>query len=198
MKIYDISQEIFSCEVYPGDPKPEKKTLASIANGDLYNLSAFSMCVHNGTHVDAPSHFIKDSADVSNIDLSRVVGYAYVTRFDGEMSENDARQIITSARAKSEEAAKRILVAGKATVTGSAAKIFADSGLLLLGNESQSIGPIDAPMAVHLALLSRGIVLLEGVRLEGVSEGVYLLSAAPLNLDSLEGSPCRAILISLD
>lgn len=24
MKIYDISQEIFSCEAYPGDPTPEK------------------------------------------------------------------------------------------------------------------------------------------------------------------------------
>ena len=37
MKIYDISQEVFSCKVYPGDPKPEKKTLNSIKNGDLYN-----------------------------------------------------------------------------------------------------------------------------------------------------------------
>ena len=27
MKIYDISQEIFGCEVYPGDPAPEKEEL---------------------------------------------------------------------------------------------------------------------------------------------------------------------------
>ena len=58
MQIYDISQEIFSCQVYPGDPKPEKQTLSAMKNGDLYNLTAFSMCAHNGTHIDAPFHFL--------------------------------------------------------------------------------------------------------------------------------------------
>lgn len=52
MKIHDISQEIFNCQIYPGDPIPEKKTLCSMENGDLYNLTAFSMCAHNGTLFD--------------------------------------------------------------------------------------------------------------------------------------------------
>ena len=47
---------------------------------------------------------------------------------------------------------------------------------------------------VHLALLGAGVVLLEGVRLAEVPEGVYLLNAAPLNLGGAEGSPCRAVL----
>ena len=34
MKIYDISQEIFGCRVYPGDPAPEKKLLCSTEKGD--------------------------------------------------------------------------------------------------------------------------------------------------------------------
>ncbi len=50
MKIYDISQEVFSCEVYPGDPMPEKTALKSMQDGEVYNLTAFSMCAHNGTH----------------------------------------------------------------------------------------------------------------------------------------------------
>ena len=73
---------------------------------------------------------------------------------------------------------------------------FAASGVLLLGGESQSIGPESAPMAVHLALLSRDVVLLEGVRLADVSEGVYLLNAAPLNIAGFDGAPCRAYLIA--
>ena len=64
MKIYDISQEVFSCGVYPGDPKPEKQTLCATADGELYNLTAFSMCAHNGTHVDAPYHFLHDGKTV--------------------------------------------------------------------------------------------------------------------------------------
>ena len=67
--------------------------------------------------------------------------------------------------------------------------------MLLLGNESQTVGPVDAPMAVHLTLLGAGVILLEGVRLEKVPEGIYLLNAAPLNLAGVEGSPCRAMLI---
>ena len=55
--IIDISQEVFSCKVYPGDPEPELYRIQTMEDGELYNLSAFSMCTHNGTHVDAPSHF---------------------------------------------------------------------------------------------------------------------------------------------
>ena len=57
MKIYDISQEVFGCAVYPGDPKPERKIVLKMSEGAVCNLSAFSMCAHNGTHVDAPLHF---------------------------------------------------------------------------------------------------------------------------------------------
>ena len=51
-------------------------------------------------------------------------------------------------------------------------------------------------MKVHLILLGAGIVLLEGIRLAEVSEGVYFLNAAPLNLSGADGSPCRAVLIA--
>ena len=54
--IYDISQELLSCSVYPGDPKPTLIPLKRMADGALYNLSSLSMCVHNGTHIDAPAH----------------------------------------------------------------------------------------------------------------------------------------------
>ena len=50
-------------------------------------------------------------------------------------------------------------------------------------------------MAVHLALLGANIILLEGIRLEEVTEGGYFLNAAPLNLSGADGSPCRAVLI---
>ena len=51
-------------------------------------------------------------------------------------------------------------------------------------------------MEVHLILLTADVVLLEGIRLAAVPEGVYLLNAAPLNLAGADGSPCRAILIA--
>ena len=196
MKIYDISQEVFGCCVYPGDPVPEKKVLGSMENGDLYNLTAFSMCAHNGTHIDAPFHFIKQGKTVDAICLDSVVGMAYVAECDGVISADDALEIIEKAKRVKPEAAKRILLKGDVEVSLDAAKVFASEKILLLGNESQTVGPKDAPMAVHLVLLDADVVLLEGIRLADVSEGVYFLNAAPLNLSGSDGSPCRALLIS--
>ena len=196
MKIYDISQEVFSCKVFPGDPAPERKVLSSMETGALYNLTAIGMCAHNGTHVDAPLHFIKDGKAVDSICLEAVVGMAYVTEHQGIVSGNDAAQMIEKAKALNPEAARRILIKGAAVVSSEAARVFAASGILLLGNESQTVGPEDAPMAVHRILLGANVILLEGIRLAAVSEGVYLLSAAPLNLAGADGSPCRAVLIA--
>lgn len=195
MNIYDISQGVFNCEIYPGDPAPEKKLLCSMEKGDLYNLTAFSMCAHNGTHIDAPRHFLKDGKAVDALDLESLVGMAYVAEHHGVVSADDATAIMEKAKAQNPEAAKRILIKGAAEVSSDAAKVFAASNIKLFGNESQTVGPEDAPMEVHLILLSADVVLLEGIRLTAVPEGVYLLSAAPLNLYGSDGSPCRAVLI---
>lgn len=195
MKIYDISQEIFGCRVFPGDPMPKKTVLSSMEKGDLYNLTEFSMCAHNGTHIDAPFHFIGDGKTVDAIDLSIFVGMAYVAEHSGVVTADDAVSMIEKAKAQNAESAKRILIKGDAEVSAEAAEVFAESKILLLGNESQTVGPQSAPMEVHKILLSADVVLLEGIRLSEVSEGVYFLNAVPLNLSGADGSPCRAILI---
>ena len=196
MKIFDISQEVFSCQVYPGDPAPEKKILNFMEKGDLYNLTAFSMCAHNGTHIDAPYHFLKGGKTVDAISLEAFVGMAYVAEYQGIVSGDDAVKIIEKPEEQNMEAAKRILIKGDAEVSSEAAKVFASAEILLLGNESQTFGPEDAPMEVHLLLLNANVILLEGIRLSEVSEGVYFLNAAPLNLSGSDGSPCRALLIA--
>ena len=190
MKIYDISQEVFSCNVYPGDPKPERKTLSSTERGDLYNLTAFSMCAHNGTHIDAPFHFLGEGKAVEQMDLAAFVGDCYIARHTGDVTGTDATAILQKA-----DGAQRILIAGPAIVTEEAARVFADSGICLLGNEGQTVGPENAPMQVHKILLQRNIALLEGVVLTDVAEGHYFLNAAPLNLAGADCAPCRAYLI---
>ena len=190
MKIYDISQEVFSCGVYPGDPKPEKQTLCATADGELYNLTAFSMCAHNGTHVDAPYHFLHDGKTVEQLPLETFVGDCFVARCQGDLTVSDAEAVLEKAGD-----AERILIAGPATVTAGAARVFSSKRLRLLGCEGQTVGPEEAPMEVHLILLRQGIALLEGIVLDGVPEGRYFLSAAPLNLAGADGAPCRAFLI---
>ena len=193
MKIIDISQEVLSCKVYEGDPAPKANKIIDMEDGGVYNLSALSLCAHNGTHVDASLHFFKDGKSVDEIALEHFVGECFVAEHNGEVSPNNARAILEKARKVGAE--KRILIKGEATVTEEAAQVFANAEILLLGNESQSVGPIDSPMAVHKILLSKNIVLLEGIVLDNAREGRYILNCAPLNIKGFEGSPCRAILI---
>ena len=192
MKIYDISQEVFSCAVYPGDPKPEKQILSATEKGELYNLTAFSMCAHNGTHVDAPAHFIAGGKTVDKLPLDATVGMACVISHRGDISAEHAKEMLAAAGN-----CKKLLIKGDATLTLEAAHVLADAGIDLFGNESQTVGPESAPMAVHLCLLGAGVVLLEGIRLASVPDGRYLLCAAPINLGGAEGAPCRAVLIDL-
>ena len=196
MIIHDISQELFSCQVFPGDPAPERKILSSTEKGDVCNLTAFSMCAHNGTHVDAPFHFVQEGKTIDALGLDAFVGMAYVAEHEGIVSGGDALAILQKAKDQNPEAAKRILIKGEAVVSAEAARVFASEKLLLVGNESQTVGPEDAPMEVHLILLGAGVVLLEGIRLAAVPEGVWFLNAAPLNLAGADGSPCRALLIA--
>lgn len=193
MKMIDISQEVLSCNVFPGDESPKAEQVLSVEKGDVCNLSVFSMCAHNGTHIDAPFHFLKDGKTVDKMPLEAFVGDCFVARHEGDVTAEDAREILK--KAKSVGADEKILIGGKATVTLEAAKVFAEAGVKLIGNESQTVGPEDAPMAVHLVLLAKEIVLLEGLVLSGVSEGKYFLSAAPLNFAGFDGAPCRAYLI---
>ena len=193
MRIIDISQEVLSCETYEGDPTPSAERIIDMKRGELYNLSAFSMCAHNGTHIDAPLHFFEDGRSVDKIPLEYFVGECFVAEEKGDICAKKALEILEKARKSGTD--KRILIKGDVTVTEDGARVFADADILLLGNESQSVGPIDSPMEVHKILLSKNIVLLEGIVLDKAREGRYILSCAPLNLAGFEGSPCRAILI---
>lgn len=193
--IYDISQELFTCSVFPGDRSPVRDVVETIEGGSICNLTAFSMCAHNGTHLDAPYHFYKDGKTVDQINLEAVVGKCYVCFESGAVGAEAAQKIVDKAKSLDLEAAKRILIGGDCFITLEAAKVFNQAKILLIGNESQTVGPLEGPAAVHYELLKTEVVLLEGIRLGNVPEGVYTLNAAPINLGGSDGAPCRAILV---
>ncbi|SCW27018.1 arylformamidase [Ruminococcaceae bacterium YRB3002] len=193
--IIDISQEVFGCAVFPGDPSPAGKRIMSIADGDVCNLTSIEMCAHNGTHVDSPFHFYNDGKTIDEVPLDKFVGPCYVAEHNGDVTASDADGILVRAR-NAGSSAERILLKGKCTVTEGAAGVFAGNNVKLIGNESQTVGPEDAPAAVHYILLKAEVVLLEGIRLTDVPEGAYYLCAQPLNLAGIDGAPCRAILIT--
>jgi arylformamidase len=191
MRIYDITQELFSGRVYPGDPVPSYERVLRISEGASCNLTGFSMGAHNATHLDAPYHFYDEGKTIEQLELSRCVGPCSVVDFSACDTEEDLLDMLKNCK-------KRLLIKGNRVVTLELAKLFNKYGILLVGVESQSVGPADAPMPVHLELLGKEVVLLEGLVLSEVPTGEYFLSAAPLKMGGSDGAPCRAILLKFD
>ena len=149
-----------------------------VGNMDMGNMDAFNL-------TEAEAQLAKQVEEVEALDKQV------------HETAQDAKDILERAAKAYDGAQKKILIKGKATVSLEAAKVFAQAGVDLVGNESQTVGPEDEPMEVHLVLLGAEVVLLEGIRLAAVPDGTYFLNCVPLNLTNTDGAPCRATLMDL-
>lgn len=191
MKIIDISREFFSGEVYPGDPEPIVRRLAAIGEKSACNISAVHACVHNGTHADAPLHFVQGGDSVDKLPLEDFIGPCTVL--------NVPQGVITGEYVDRffPKDCQRILIkgGGRAFFMDSAAEELADRGLRLIGTDSLSVGCKGNEAAPHKAFLNGGVSILEGLNLSDAKPGNYFLFAPPVLYNGLEGAPVRAVLI---
>ena len=177
--IYDITQEYFSGEVYPGDAHPTYRRLKSFDRGDQSTVTEITAQLHAATHIDAPLHRIQGGAGVSDIPLDKCIGPCEV--IDGE----DLQQLQRSTQ-------KRILFKNCRAICEETAQQLVSQNVFFVAAEGPSIGD----RAVHRILLAHDVVILEGAALAHVPAGTYMLYAPPLPLKDCDGAPCRAVLIS--
>ena len=190
MKIYDISKELFSASIYPGDPIPNVEIILSLEKQppDICQLSCIQMGSHTGTHLDAPRHFLKDGKDVSAISLERCLGICRVVSYEGVIDRCKIDEWI-------KESVTKILVRGNVEISPSLAHYIVDCGVECIGVEMSTIAIGDKQKEVHQILLKGGVVILEGLSLEDTQDGKYFLCALPLKMAGVDGSPVRAVLI---
>ncbi|OPZ21161.1 MAG: Kynurenine formamidase [Firmicutes bacterium ADurb.BinA205] len=192
MKITDITRELFSAKVYPGDPVPSYRHMMGYDKEvpDICQVSELFLGSHSGTHLDAPLHFLEGEKDVSQVELSRAVGECLVVSAEGEITAEKAREFMALSP-------ERLLIKGDTTITPQSAEVFAEGGLLTLGVEGMTVGTKETGPQVHRILLGAEILIIESLDLSSAEDGKYILSAAPLKMAGLDGSPVRAILISI-
>jgi arylformamidase len=188
MKIIDISQELFSSVVFPGDLAPSFVRAKQVEQ-DGYNLTNLNMCVHNGTHIDAPCHFIPGGDTVDQMDIGVFYGKCTVAAFEGDITAADIEPVLAHCH-------ERLLLKGSCFLTEESANLLAGSQVRLIGIERQSVDKDTGPKIVHHILLAAKLVPLEGLRLAQVEPGEYILSAFPINLAGSDGAPARAVLIA--
>jgi arylformamidase len=214
MPIYDLSVPISSdLPTYPGDPGIEIRDWSSFAKADNANVSALSFGAHTGTHVDAPAHFIEGTRKVETLDLGVLIGEAQVIELPEESRLIDAEFVAS----KLKQGTVRVLFKTRNSAfwtTGktdfrtdftyldlAAAQWLVEHGVKLVGIDYLSIEKFGSnDHEVHRALLSREVVILEGLNLSEVPAGRYELICLPLRLRTAlgDGAPARAVVRTLD
>lgn len=194
MTLFDITRELLSAPVYPGDTPPALTRVLKLEEGAAFNLTALTCSSHAGTHCDAPLHALAGGCDIAAMPLMHYVGPCYVLQV-APQTEIGADYL----RRRMPEGTERLLLngMGKAHFTMEGAKYLIEQRVLTVGTDAASVSAAQEEKAVHEALLSGGAALIEALDLGSVPEGAYLLCAPPLKIAGAEGAPCRAILMKL-
>jgi len=212
MQTYDISLTISDhLPVWPGDPSVTLERFGKMENGDSANVSRIEMCVHTGTHVDAPYHFLGGDTDtVDNLSLRLLTGRAYVLHLPDDVDEINrdvleqaeipprTRRLLFKTR-NSEHWARQTPGFQKdfVAITADGAQYLVDRGVKLVGVDYLSAAPFLEPRPTHEILLEAGVIIVEGLDLSQVSQGRYTFYCLPLKLEGSDGSPARAILVGV-
>lgn len=207
MTIYDISHSISSTlPVWPGDPSVELDWVGQIGPESDANISRLRMCVHSGTHVDAPLHYCPDGGAVDSLELRRLLGTARLIAVEaGRRELNRAylqglglaglKRVIFRTRPAEEGSRQWTFSEDFVALSADGASYLTEIGVELFGIDSMSVALFNCGTEVHRILLKAGVVLLEGLNLAGVPVGDYLLIALPLKLAGRDGAPMRALLL---
>ena len=192
---------------YPGDPPFALERLSRIEEGAAFALSKLSMSVHCGTHLDAPAHFLSGAATVDLLPLDGLLLRAVV--IDAPSAPSVTPEALDGVDLRPGEAAlfrTRNSTSGLSRrgvdwpdyvyLAPETAQRLADLPVALVGADYVSVDPPDSEdYPAHVALLRKGVPILEGLDLAQARAGRYTLVCAPLKLAGAEAAPARALLL---
>ncbi|BDC35069.1 cyclase [Candidatus Dependentiae bacterium Noda2021] len=206
MHIIDISWPVGPAITAYKDKKTVEFYPLKNFDADHVRESKITLGAHTGTHVDAPSHFVKDGLTIDKIDLQTIIGQCVVidcTEIDNAI---DADFLKKQAALKSGQIillkTKNSALAHGAPfnpdfifLNHSAAEYCAEQKVKAIGIDYLGIERGQPDHATHTALFNTGITIIEGLRLEHVTPGSYFLCCLPLALQGIEAAPARAVLL---
>jgi arylformamidase len=207
-RIFDITVAISAVTpIYKGDPGVTISAFKSMASGDSANVSQISMGCHTATHVDAPNHFIDSTRRVHELDPAKLIGPCRVIELAGDVMEitpdhigdlgGIERILFKTRNSQFWSEPEKGFRSDYTYLLPETAKLLAASGVVLVGIDYLSIEKSGSPgHPVHVALLEKEIVILEGVDLREVPPGDYEIFCAPLKYDGAggDGAPARTFL----
>jgi arylformamidase len=202
-RFLDVSQPVdASIACWPGDTRFSSEWTLHLDRGDTVTLSRVTTSPHNGTHADAPSHFIRGGPGIGEVDVGKYVGPCRVVERlgTGPVTEAEALRwrvrrgdrILLRSRRRVDPT---VFPARFAHLTGPSARVLAAAGAVLFGIDTPSVDHRDSKtLDAHRALFAGGVAILENLDLSHANPGRYRLIAPPVRWRGLDGAPVRALL----
>ena len=219
-RIVDLTRRLEAgIPTYPTHPKYFQMRWCSM--GDPAEMNQLILGEHTGTHVDAPSHFVREGdparKSLDEIGLDQFIGRAVKLTFGPFPAENVQLSVDAIRKWESDNLALEEndialfdfqwgskWAAGEAGfdfldrwpgLSRSAAEYLAERKVKLVGTDCISLDPGDGgdDLAAHLTLLPKGILILENVCNLSAIDTVSFFMALPLNIAGGTGAPVRAI-----
>lgn len=211
MPLLDISRPLHvTLAPWPGDTPFEHRFTWRIADGASCNVGALTMGAHNGTHADAPFHYLADGAPIDALDPALFVGPAVVADVTTAGWTITRASLADAARHLADGVPRLLLKTGAwpdSTRFPARLPLLAPDvpgwlharGVYLLGLDVPSVDSIDSKdLPIHHQLADAGIYIMESLDLSAVAAGVYELIALPLRIVGGDASPVRAVLKPLE
>jgi arylformamidase len=201
----DVTRPVTAGMVHwPGDPDVAIDKVADMARGDVCNVTRMSLCVHAGTHMDAPAHFLRDGAGMETVPLDVLMGPVRVIPIEDPVSirraELEKHHI---------QAGERVILRTSnisipfnsefrmdfVYIAEDAAKYLAEKKVSMVGVDYMSVGGFYQDMVeTHVALLKAGIWIVENLDLTEVEPGDWEIICLPMKLVGSDGAPARVLM----
>lgn len=207
MKYYDVTVPLRQgMPVWPGDELPVFRAYTRLNDGDITNSTQLRSSAHIGTHVDAPRHLFNEGTPIDRLPLDVLIGPVRVIYFPEEnqirrqtlssLSWEDTQRVLFKTRnSLLWKQPRHTFVADFVSLTPDAAEFLVEKGVRLVGIDYLSVDLFEnEELPVHKILLGNETVVVEGLNLQAVPEGIYHLICLPLRIQGADGAPARVVL----
>jgi arylformamidase len=207
--IYDVTAPITnSMPVWPGDPPVRlcAKSHLSRDGAHTVRVTSIELGSHTGTHIDAPFHMMPEGKRLDDFPLEILTGHATVFEVPGRSSIGRAElqrfdwtgvERVLFKTENSRHWQDGAFYEHFVYLEPEGAEFIAQQSVKLVGIDYLSIDKFKSDShPSHFVLLTKNILILEGLNLSRVPAGEYTMVALPLNLRDADGAPARVILMN--
>lgn len=202
-KYYDLSASISEEIVtFPGDPQFKAKDVCSLEKGSHYHLSEIHLGNHTGTHIDFPSHVIKSGKTSNDFPIESLIGNGLII----EVPKNELS--ITKDFVKNQPILPNDFVFFKTSnstlhknskfsknyvyIEPEAAEELLSKRVKIVGIDYISVDKYESEdLPVHKFLLSKDVLIVEGLELNDVPMGRCKIYIMPIKINKMDGLPAR-------